>query len=455
MYSFYPLRLSARLCFAAALLCMASPFRENWLPFVVLIVLAAAACFAAGDGRGARRLLPGALPLLALPLARDVLSAAALVVLSAYTLYYLTACDAEVKPWKYRREAVLLDVFVVLIPLVVLIVYNVENRMEFGARIVFFSIPTRWLVLGCILLTLLALRAMRIGSAGRPGWELGNAALMAAPVAAGAVLAGILVLLKPVFVLLLKLLSVVFGGALSLLTALWQWLLGVQLSGNLSETQELELDEALRLLWEFLRLLLTRVFRLFDVSLFDVSGKGKQLAASQAEAEPPWRSQAEAEPPWSKIVLLAAGIVLAAVLVWCLVKQLRMPQGASGKKRAERVKAQWIEGTRRERRRRRKGRRWAQMTNCGRIRFLYREYLSYLKAQGICVQKCDTTADVSDAAMCRLRESDETLRALYRMARYSGTDPDDAAVAAAEAALERLTGKQNETNSADAIALKS
>lgn len=440
MYSFYPLRLSARLCFAAALLCMASPFRENWLPFVVLIVLAAAACFAAGDGRGARRLLAGALPLLALPLARDVLSAAALVVLSAYTLYYLTACDAEVKPWKYRREAVLLDVLVVLIPLVVLIVYNVENRMEFGARIVFFSIPTRWLVLGCILLTLLALRAMRIGSAGRPGWELGNAALMAAPVAAGAVLAGILVLLKPVFVLLLKLLSVVFGGALSLLTALWQWLLGVQLSGNLPETQELELDEALRLLWEFLRLLLTRVFRLFDVS-----GKGKQLAASQAEAE----------SPWSKIVLLAAGIVLAAVLVWCLVKQLRMPQGASGKKRAERVKAQWIEGTRRERRRRRKGRRWAQMTNCGRIRFLYREYLSYLKAQGICVQKCDTTADVSDAAMCRLRESDETLRALYRMARYSGTDPDDAAVAAAEAALERLTGKQNETNSTDAIALKS
>ena len=95
-------------------------------------------------------------------------------------------------------------------------------------------------------------------------------------------------------------------------------------------------------------------------------------------------------------------------------------------------------------RRQRKARGESLTRNRRRIRAAYRDYLAYLRRNKVVIRKSDTTAEITTLSKAELQKSDEILRGIYRTARYSDEEPDDAAVAAAEAALAVLTAKPKE-----------
>ena len=78
-----------------------------------------------------------------------------------------------------------------------------------------------------------------------------------------------------------------------------------------------------------------------------------------------------------------------------------------------------------------------------RLRAVYRDYLNFLRSKGVSPGPSETTAEISQDASALLIESDESLRALYRRARYSAGAVSPAEVDAAAELLARLKQAEN------------
>lgn len=77
------------------------------------------------------------------------------------------------------------------------------------------------------------------------------------------------------------------------------------------------------------------------------------------------------------------------------------------------------------------------------MRAVYRDYLNFLRSKGVSPGPSETTAEISQDASALLLESDESLRALYRRARYSAGAVSPAEVDAAAELLARLKQAEN------------
>ena len=396
MRSFVAFRLSAQLCFCAAVLCVFSPFRAHWPAFALLPALALPAGFgAAGCARPSARLLWGLLPCLALILpASGWAVRAALALPALYAAGFLAAGRFVPDVRQYRVRVLLMLALTVLIALV---------SGSIDAR----NLPPLLLAPTGLVLGLLALRAMQLGTASSLRWQAANVGLFFLPVAAGALAGALLSLSKPILLLLTKLLSALFAALLSAWTGLWDSLMrrgGID-AHYLDESTEPLPTEALE------------------------SGLWSPTEAFRESPRPPGLVL-----PWNAILILAAVAALALLLIWLLRRSapIRKQPGSAAALRETPL----APGPRGQRSRR--GRR-ADRNDRARVRAVYREYLRYLGSRGVLPARSATTAEISASAARVLPEPDETLRALYRKARYSPEPVTELDRREAEACLAQLT----------------
>lgn len=413
MRSFVGFRLSSHVYMVSALLCIVPLFRADWRMFAVLGVLVLIAAFlAVRVQQTGRRVLMGLLPALALPLATGLPGLLAGMLLVGYVEATLASGRFALELWRYRRETVtflILCVFAALLSTSFKILYNVQTY-------VFAAV--------CLLESVLALRALRIGFGNKLGWELGNPAAFLVPAGIGGAFGVAIWAAVPLLDKLVKGIAWLIGAVMLLISRL---MMAIPMYHD-EEVQAMT-DYTLNTEWY------TRA-----------TETGEEVVPD----ENAWIYGIHL--PWKWIAAAAAAALILALVVW-LIRRSAKPELQS--ELEEDYLFQSVRDNSVKLRRRRKVRRGEIQSNSLRVRAIYREYLEYLRQNGITLRQSNTTAEISGSAEPVLMRSDKTLRALYRAARYSETDLDDAAVAAAEAALERLTGKQNETNSADAIALKS
>ena len=406
MRSFVSLRLSAHLCFASAMLCMVAPFRGNWLLFAALtaLVLIGAYC-AAGSSRIRDRLLFGLLPVLAFPLASGLPSLLAGVALVGYVCAILVPGRIGEKLWRYRREVKLL--------LILCAVFSMLSTVF----VVIDSTPTRCFFGICALMSVLALRAMRIGFSNSLRWELGNPIVFVLPAFIGAAIGAVAWLLRP----LLEIIAWPIGRLVALVTILWAKLRA--LSDKIP--QDYPTTEVVS-------------------STTDTTSEAVEPTLDFSQSQEHWILKVNL--PWKWIFAGIAGVAILALVIW-LVHCAKKPERS--RKADEDILFQTVRNGTDSSRRRRRNRRGKISSNRARIRAVYREYLAYLDQKGISVRQSETTAEISDHADPVLLRSDKTLRQLYRIARYSEEEPDDQAVEEAKAALAALTAERGADTKAE------
>lgn len=400
MRSFVALRTSAHICFISGLFCMVSPFREDWLMFAVLAALVLLTAFLAARRPLARdRILLGLCAALALPLASGIISLLAGLLLVGYAVTILGTGNYGMRLWKYRREVQILLIFCLFFGMFsTIVIFFLSNSSP-----VFFSL--------CALQSLLALRAMRLGFGDKLSWELCNPLAFAVPAVAGTAVGVVIWFAKPVIRLIIKPVSLFFTWLIPAL-AKFLALFGTHVDDTeyteaVTTTTTGETTETMEMVWE--------PVKHRDIDLPDVN------------------------VPWGWIFGIIGGVAILALLIWLL---LRSEKEMQSEKPKEDGAIHVVRSDMSRSRRRRKSRRGRISSNRETIRAIYREYLAFLDKNGIRVYASNTTAEVSDHAQSVLVRSDERLRVLYRLARYSETEPDDGAVEQAKAALAELIARQ-------------
>ena len=406
MRSFVSLRLSAHLCFASAMLCMFSPFRENWLLFAALTVLVLIGAYcAAGASRLRDRLLFGLLPVLAFPLASGLPSLLAGIALVGYVCLILVPGRIGEKLWRYRREVKLILILCPVFSLLSIVFVPINST----PTLVFFGL--------CGLMSILALRALRIGFSNNLRWELGNPLVFVLPTIIGAAVGAFAWLLRP----LLEIIMWPIGKVIGVVNALLSKLMALQ--------DEIPQDYPT-----------TEIVS----STTDMTSEVAEPTLDFTQNQRHWIL--DVNLPWKWIFAAIAGAAILVLVVW-LIRRAKKPE-RSRKADAD-VLVQTVRNGTETSHRRRRNRRVKLSTNRARIRAVYREYLAYLDQNGVSVRQSDTTAEISDHADPVLLRSDETLRELYRIARYSEAEPDDQTVEEAKAALAVLTAKQGDDAQAE------
>lgn len=398
MRSFVSLRLTAHVCFAAALLCMAAPIREDWLMFALIAALTLlTSYYAFRVPRAKLRLLLGLIPLLALPLATGIASLATGLLLVGYVAASLASGRVELKLWQYRREVFLFLWLCLFFAL-------------FSNMVIFFQNKKTLAFLGlCVLQSMLALRAMRLGFGDHYRWEIGNPIAFTVPMLCGAAIGALFWLASP----LINILIAPVRTFMTWLTLLLSKILG--LVSSYSEESETN--------------------PIISTTSSPATEYIEQLGPTKRKTT--WVDGLfEAQVPWKWIVLAVAGIAILVLIVWLLHRSEKLERKASVKQDAF-LRKGYAEVS--GRRRRRKVRRVGTTKNRQQIRAIYREYLDYLRQNGASLHRSDTTEEITGIAEPVLRQSDVTLRGIYRLARYGEAEPDDEKVAAAKAELASLT----------------
>lgn len=404
MRSFTPLRLSAQVCFASGLLCAIPVFRGNWGMFALLAALTLLSCFVAVRvSRAGVRLLLGLLPLAALSLASGTAGLAACAVLTGYVAANLASGRFGQEVWRYRKEAGLTLILCAVAALLVLVYPALYNM------------PSCIFICVCAMETVAALRSLRIGSGHHSSWELRNHAAFLATLTLGAGF-GLLgtPLLKKLFLLvgtilegILMLMSLVLSGVTSLFIE----------ETEATETTAETVTTTVETTW------------VPDPAHTDLpTGDG-------------WNFSIHVDLPWKWIAFGLAVVALLLLVVWLYRRSAKLEKA---KPPEELYHTEKSGSGAASSRRQRKARGESLTRNRRRIRAAYRDYLGYLRRNKVVIRKSDTTAEITTLSKAELQKSDEILRGIYRTARYSDEEPDDAAVAAAEAALAVLTAKPKE-----------
>lgn len=396
MRSFVALRLSSHVYVVSALLCIVPLFRADWRMFAVLGVLVLlAAFFTVRIQQTGRRVLMGLLPALALPLATGLPGLLAGMLLVGYVEATLISGRLGLELWQYRRETVF---FLVLSTFIALASSSFK---------VFYNVPTCVFAGIYIPESILALRALRIGFGNKLRWELGNPAVFLVPVVIGGAFGVAIWAAVPLLDKLVKGIAWLIGAVMLLISRL---MMAIPMYHD-EEVQAMT-DYTLNTEWY------TRA-----------TETGEEVVPD----ENAWVYGIHL--PWKWIAAAAAAALILALVVW-LIRRSAKPELHS--ELEEDYLFQSVRDNSVKLRRRRKVRRGEIQSNSLRVRAIYREYLEYLRQNGITLRQSNTTAEISGSAEPVLMKSDKTLRALYRAARYSETDLDDAAVAEAEAALKSL-----------------
>ncbi len=406
MRSFTAFRLSAQLCFCAAVLCLFHPFRDFWPVFALLVLLAfLAGLGAAGCSNYGLRLLWGLLPALAMALAYVLyapwLIYAAAGAVALYTVIFCGLGRFALAPWQYRPEAITL---LVLCPVCFLL--SGLGTVQ--------SLPPKPLSAVSALLVLLALRAQKMGRSPSAAWQAGNAGLFVLPILGGAAGGALLWLSIPALRYLAAGLGILLGGIVSLWNSFWGWLMGsVHIGDDFYASTEVS--------YTF---------------YFSTAAGNSETASSDGRAR-----LIEGELPWQAILIFLGGVLLIFLVIWLIRRGGSLKDAGDTGERVTEVAEPAEARPRRSRRSRRSPR-----TERDQVRALYREYLMFLGDNGVRPRRSDTTSDISDASAKVLAETDEQLRALYRKARYSQSVITPEEVREGEALLAALVASKQEIN---------
>lgn len=419
MRSFTAFRIGAQFCLAASALCLTSPCRENWLMFTVLTALAMLAGFCAARVKQAGlRLLLGLLPALALTQTNDRTCMLFGAGLTLYVAILFTLGRFNLDFRQYRRAAVTTISLGALIALFSL--PEITFRMA-KTSVSLYSVPTRFFVLACMLLTVLAIRAVRVGFKNSLRWELSNPAALAVPAVVGAGIGAILWVTRGFFRVVFEGIAALIGGLFGLLADLLNRIVS-------AANPDLDVEEM-------------TTTPITTRSNLDVS------AVSDAQRLDE-NNYLKLNFRWELIFVIAAGIAILVLVVWLL----RRGERSTAAYAKEDFVFEKLRDESNRMQRRRRSRRKAKLENRSKIRLVYREYLSFLYGKGIHFDRSDTTEDVSEQAAPVVSGPDTRLREIYRLARYAEEEPDDQTVAEAEKILARLTAKPDENSEKNAEA---
>ena len=381
MRSFDSFRLTAQLCLGSAVFCLFSPFREDWRLFALLCALAFLAGLLAVRCRNPLgRAAIGLLPALALPLASAWLSLAAGGLIVVYSAIHLYFGVFSLPVWKYRIEALVLILLSALLALL-------------STLAAFRGLPSLFFGLACVCLAILALRGLRLSGNAAPLWEALNAGVNFLPPLIGAAAGCAIWFSLPLLRLLAQGLAALFGSAVSLWNSFWGWLMG---GVNIGDD-----------------------FHVTEPATNPIYGFTEPTDFNPLE-NATYHSMPKITIPWGYILAAAVAISLVLLVVWLLRGDKEAETPLPKKKDSLRLEDDSDASA--SRLSSRKARKRAARSNRERVRALYRQYLLYLRTMGVRPGVSATTADITDASAALLLQTDETLRGLYRRARYGSEE---------------------------------
>jgi hypothetical protein len=401
MRSYPALRLGGQVFFASALLSFFRPFASDlrlfWLLSVLILLTALAAVRLS---RPLPRLLLGLIPAAALLLpVSGWLSLAAGAAMVLYTVLVLALGRFSPEPWAYRLEGAW-----------TLAITGVLAVISFFATS--GGISTFYLLICAAVLVLLALRALQVSGSMRPVWQARSIGVLFACLGTGLVIGLIVWALRSVLIYVLRLILTGFALLVTLVIGLvgrlwyrFQLMRGAEDPGE---------DPGLPPL------------------SFNIGGNPNP---SSQVTTPGTGLTLSVEIPW--LAILAAVCVL--LLLFAAVRFLLHKSRSARTRRLQ--EANGIEVPE-ERRGKRKNRQVPQ-SNRDKLRYIYSQYLAYLRGRGLVRNGSDTTADVTEAARSLLLETDELLRELYRKARYSSEEISDEELQMAGERLNLLISADN------------
>lgn len=402
MHSFYSLRLSSHTLLCSTLICMIPCFQQDWIVFALIPVLTLLASLAATNcAKPAGRLFLGLIPalVLLLPVA-DMFTRIAAGAVVLYVAVSLTAARFKMEVWRYKPEVIVLSCVLAGVILIALMIFGTYKNYRYS--ILFAA--------SAILLSLMALRALRLGRAPSGKWQLWCAGLFVLPLLGGTGAAGVFLLIMPVLGKLLSALSFLPLGVMYLYTT--------------------TLDAASNAFY-------AKSSTLPSIEKMTGYTLPEEYVAPTNEVIGHIRTWQQ-RVTWGPLLALACGFALILLVFWLILRnassaERKKPEGKLIEEKHVKEKAL----------RRTRKKRGSTMTNRDQIRIIYQSYLSFLSQNGVHLERCDTTADISKASSAILKESDEVLRRLYRKARYSSVGFTDEDVKAASEAFERLTREEN------------
>lgn len=404
MRSFAPLRLTSQLCFFAAFFCFFPILRVYWPIFALTAFLAfVAALIAVRVGKMALRLALGLLPALALVLVTDKLGLIAVCLATAYTAAILGIGRFTMKIWRYQREAKLLIFLCFVVELLSVLLITLHH----------FSVQGVCFAGASVLMTLLALRALWLGQSVSLGWEAGTTGLFFLPMLGGAAIGAGLWAVFPLLEKPVMVLAALIGGLMNIFTDFFNWLTRDAYKYWGGDARETE-------------------------TAVKLTQDTRELIKPEETLVPPHGfRKPEVHISWELIVFIAVALALLAFVIWLSRRSEKAVAGHT----PDRFREEKEHGG--PRRRTRRGRRRETDTNRSQVRAAYREYLLFLQQHGIRPKRSATTLDVSESSRDLLIEPDETLRALYRKARYSTEEITPEDLHLAQSCLDKLIAKEN------------
>lgn len=398
MRSYPALRLGAQAFLCAAVLSLFPVFRRDrqLLVLVPLLILAAAMLAVRLKNRWLR-LLPCLVPAAALLLpVSGWYGYAAAAGMTLYAAAALARGEISPAPDDYRLEAkVTLAITGVLMIIALLC-----------AR----SPVTLWLLICAALLVLTALQCFMISASMGLGWRLANFGVLILVLALGV---GVGLLIRSAVPGFFRIFRSLAYGVFYLLVMIPRWILG--LFGQW-ETVPPVPDEN-------------------KLPVMETAEQGGENSGVRNSSKPSGTLQVS-RIPWMEILTVVV-VLLLIVLAIVLLRRRRQLRPKKTQTMRANEKAQP------EKRSKRRKQRQEPKSNRGRVRFLYSRYLDYLRNHGLRLADSNTTAEISEASSELLLQTDELLRGLYRKARYSSEEIDDADIRAAEDSFFRLLAQDN------------
>ena len=402
MRSYPGFRLGAQMFFCSAALSFFPPFcRDPGLFWLLSGLCLVCALIAARLTHPLLRLPLGLVPGLALllPVSGWVsFGAAACMVLYGAVLMCTDSFCPE--SWVYRREAVWT---LALCGFLSIVSFFWTNG----------GVQTLWMLLCAAALVLLALQMLHVSGSMGPRWQLRILGVLL-----GILLVGVL-------------LGLGLWGILPLLRQLGRWIATAFMG--------------LVALWaQLYTLFYSTILRLLQVDTWPYDNTLPTLYYENPDApekpavssESPHADPIRFDIPWGELLAFLVFVLLAVLAIRFLraggLRRLRrrVVTRATG---AERPEAAARSRKRTER----------TEDNREKLRYIYSQYLSFLKSKNIELKASDTTEDISEASSELFLQTDELLRGLYRKARYSSGEISDGELLAAGEALNRLISEEN------------
>lgn len=393
-------RITSFTCFYFAFVCLFPYFRTwNWLPAIAAALILVFSMIGSHIDPWPLRVLSSIVPFAPSAYAafvpNDYIMAVLLAVPALFSVVMLTAGRDLPPLYRLRHE------FYVLAGICFLALVSSFNPL-------LYSVPTFIYIGGCMLFSILELRAARAGQVGSVRWQAGNAGFFLLPVVISAAVG----------------VGLMFGFDY-LVSWLAQFFHDEGIEAVRTSPSPIYVDHAIRV---------------------DPPAAGVSTAVPEPlETDPPkWTVNLRNHGfDWRWIVIGVILIAACAVLIYFLTR------GKNKELTAQEELDLSLEREISNLFSLRKSEIPEDDFNRAKVRELYRRYLQYLRSCGVTIIPSETTHDISDSASSVI-DDDTALRTVYRLSRYDRETPiTDEDVKFAEECYLRLVSPKKDGDSAE------